>query len=164
MIVCHLWRRDGKRTGGYVISTFRFGQTSSMFSHLWGGLLYSKNQDLLSSSISPLSPSTITIHASIHKANLQEVESLKIFLEKERRYILNSVEHWTKKYLWHLGQFELELILPSTDTSDPHLEGSNCPLVPHLIGRTKFGESIEDEWFIVWLLLIITRRYESSVS
>lgn len=41
-----------------------------------------------------------------------------------------------------------------------------CPLfllfaaqeLPHLWGRTRFGDSVDDEWFIVWLLFQLSRH------
>jgi SGT1 protein len=33
---------------------------------------------------------------------------------------------------------------------------------PHVAGRTVFGDSIEDEWFIVYLLLEVSKRFENA--
>ncbi len=33
----------------------------------------------------------------------------------------------------------------------------------HLSGTTRFGDNIEDEWFIVWMLKELTVRFPSLV-
>ena len=50
-------------------------------------------------------------------------------------------------YIWQREGFTLAL---SSDAS-------------HLEGRTKPGDCVEDEWFIVWLLSQISRRWSNAV-
>ena len=41
------------------------------------------------------------------------------------------------------------------------LETKDCP--PHLFGKTTFGDNIEDEWFIVYLLFEISKQIPELV-
>jgi hypothetical protein len=34
----------------------------------------------------------------------------------------------------------------------------------HLKGSTNFGDNVEDEWFIVWLLLQLTKQFPEIVA
>jgi hypothetical protein len=55
--------------------------------------------------------------------------------------ICGSLEH-----IWHQDSFQLEAITSVQTSGEPHLHGSVC-----------FGDCIDDEWFIVWLLSEATR-------
>ena len=35
---------------------------------------------------------------------------------------------------------------------------------PYLWGSTAFGDNVEDEWFLVWLLLELTRKLPGSTA
>ncbi|XP_022317382.2 protein ecdysoneless homolog [Crassostrea virginica] len=54
-------------------------------------------------------------------------------------------------YIWHNDPFQLT---PTDETKD-------CP--PHLFGKTTFGDNIEDEWFIVYLLFEISKQIPELV-
>lgn len=69
-----------------------------------------------------------------------------------------------KDYIWQREKFRLDLI-------DARLDGNvNGPeeklQIPgheyYLHGRTNFGDSIADEWLIVWLLLELSQRHPSA--
>lgn len=53
-------------------------------------------------------------------------------------------------------------ILLTDHQEDPfHLSLSVDPF-PHLEGTTRFGDNIEDEWFIVYILLQISKEFASE--
>ncbi|KAF5404622.1 hypothetical protein PHET_01889 [Paragonimus heterotremus] len=64
-------------------------------------------------------------------------------LEKRRLY-LELVAPWILDYPWYNERFRLDLSATSKFKK------------PFLSGSVNFGESIEDEWFIVWLLTQIS--------
>ncbi|GAB5355144.1 hypothetical protein AAMO2058_000181000, partial [Amorphochlora amoebiformis] len=89
-----------------------------------------------------------------------------------RDEIHNYIKSWTERYLWqHDHGFSLHLyeprllILDSDDAQDEPLEKADKPPnIPHLWGRTQFGDNIQDEWFIVWLLTKITKRFPQTTA
>ncbi|KAI5064209.1 hypothetical protein GOP47_0020879 [Adiantum capillus-veneris] len=53
---------------------------------------------------------------------------------------------------------------PELEFVDDHAEGehhamASTPLPPHLHGKLKYGDNIEDEWFVVFLLFAVSRRF-----
>lgn len=67
---------------------------------------------------------------------------------------LDFVRQWTDGYIWQRDPF---VLIPC-----PAVEADGRP-TPCLYGRTYWGENIDDEWFIVWLLLQITKRWPGTV-
>jgi len=60
----------------------------------------------------------------------------------------------TKGYIWQRDSFQVRL-RPSLDEGDV---ASVKPQAPHLRGRTNFGDSVADEWLIVYLLLELSKQ------
>jgi hypothetical protein len=100
---------------------------------------------------------------------LVETES-KSFSTVQSRFneILKFVNALKKKYLidyiWQRDGFNLTLKSGSdghhTPTTDGEKPRSHVP--PHLHGRTNFGDSIADEWLIVFLLLETSKKFEDA--
>eukprot|EP00466_Bigelowiella_natans_P014217 jgi/Bigna1/81643/fgenesh1_pg.82_\ len=90
--------------------------------------------------------------------NVQAFDTASPTLQRVRREIMEFTHKWIKDYLWQREGFNLHEHVPSSSFLPFHDEAESAG-VPHLVGRTKFGENIEDEWFIVWLLLAITRKF-----
>jgi hypothetical protein len=67
---------------------------------------------------------------------------------------LDFVRQWTDGYIWQRDPFVL-IPCPAFD--------ADGKATPCLYGRTYWGENIDDEWFIVWLLLQITKRWPGAV-
>ncbi len=66
-----------------------------------------------------------------------------------------------KDYIWQRDAFELKLYpqVSSTISREPSKEDpDNNPKAPHLKGRTNVGDSIADEWLIVYLLLELSKQ------
>ncbi|XP_020587962.1 protein ecdysoneless homolog isoform X2 [Phalaenopsis equestris] len=59
-------------------------------------------------------------------------------------------------YIWQHEPFILSTVASSTSC---RLCGS--PPIPHFHGKTRFGDNLEDEWFIVFLLFEISRAFPS---
>eukprot|EP01027_Heterolobosea_sp_BB2_P019228 GEZU01027010.1.p1 GENE.GEZU01027010.1~~GEZU01027010.1.p1 ORF type:complete len:480 (-),score=117.29 GEZU01027010.1:375-1814(-) len=98
----------------------------------------------------------------------------EVLLDALRRKYLNHVEKWTRDYIWQHDDFELQL-----DFNDEYEDSDPAKIrkqfrrrsekekikSAHLSGRTRFGDNIEDEWFIVFLLRDLTRQFkELTVS
>ncbi|MQL81973.1 hypothetical protein Taro_014448 [Colocasia esculenta] len=69
-------------------------------------------------------------------------------------HILDTVlPHFLRDYIWQHEPFSLS---PSSDHA--------CSLcgtpagIPHLHGRVRYGDNVEDEWFVVFLLYEVSRR------
>jgi len=64
------------------------------------------------------------------------------------------VEPLVKDHIWQLDQFNLHV--------DPGNSEEGIP--PHLVGWTHFGECIDDEWLIVFLLQELTRHFSGMTA
>ncbi|KAI8852485.1 SGT1 protein-domain-containing protein [Chytridium lagenaria] len=62
--------------------------------------------------------------------------------------IMSFVGRWTAGHLWHKEPFLLVPVGRAPEIDEPFL-----------MGRTKFGDCIDDEWFIVFLLKEITKEF-----
>ena len=56
---------------------------------------------------------------------------------------------FTEGHIWHKDPF--------------HLTVSREGGLPEFCGRTTYGDNIEDEWFIVFILFELTRRFPDLV-
>lgn len=61
--------------------------------------------------------------------------------------ILSTISPLTSDYIWQHEPFSL-----SPSTSDN---------LPHFHGKVKFGDNLDDEWFVVFLLFHISRKFTS---
>ncbi|GJQ70819.1 putative SGT1 protein [Trypoxylus dichotomus] len=70
------------------------------------------------------------------------------------------LEKYIQKYIWHRDEFNL-VARPSNTSllSDCNSE----PLPSHLYGITYYGDNIEDEWFIVFMLVQLTKEFQDIV-
>lgn len=86
---------------------------------------------------------------------------LEILLQK----IKSQVDQITKDYIWHKDEFNLTI---RTNAHESLREEENnekqVPLPPHLHGISHYGDNIQDEWFIVYLLYEITRKNAGVVA
>ena len=75
-----------------------------------------------------------------------------------------------KDYIWQREKFQLDLIdtrldsnIDKTETDGASEEKLQVPGHEYYLhGRTNFGDSIADEWLIVWLLLELSQRHTSA--
>ncbi|XP_008800214.2 protein ecdysoneless homolog [Phoenix dactylifera] len=69
-----------------------------------------------------------------------------------------------RDYIWQHEPFHLSI--PSSSSAASATAASNCPFcgspsLPHLHGKTRFGDNLDDEWFIVFLLFEASRAVPS---
>ncbi|KAL9111116.1 MAG: hypothetical protein Q9227_004379 [Pyrenula ochraceoflavens] len=67
-------------------------------------------------------------------------------LQDVQRYATTLQKQYLKEYIWQRENFSLKLIDEDAFTL--------------LQGRTEYGDSIEDEWVIVWLLRELTKEFD----
>ncbi|XP_050428498.1 protein ecdysoneless [Adelges cooleyi] len=79
--------------------------------------------------------------------------------------VLELVEELSNEYIWHKDRFNLiPRFCPAIELRQSLSQYSNNELLsPHLYGVTHYGENIEDEWFIVYLLREITKKYPELI-
>ena len=76
--------------------------------------------------------------------------------------LTNHVLPRLESYIWQRDRFSLRV---GARERPPWQRGEqDAVLPPTLWGSVAFGDNIEDEWFIVWLLLDITRRFRNLVA
>ncbi|XP_065208009.1 protein ecdysoneless homolog [Planococcus citri] len=83
---------------------------------------------------------------------INEDESAPTKLQDIRKTIFSSYAPLLENYIWHKDEFNLREIVQSTDTIPSHLHG-----IVH------YGENIEDEWFIVYLLMKISSQFDDVI-
>ncbi|KAH0923103.1 hypothetical protein HID58_023121 [Brassica napus] len=72
--------------------------------------------------------------------------------------IIDFLSPFTSPYIWQHEPFSLSISLPSSSASCPC---TDTPL-PHLHGKLKYGDNLEDEWFAVFLLFRISAAFPST--
>ncbi|KAF9924143.1 hypothetical protein FBU30_005837 [Linnemannia zychae] len=103
---------------------------------------------LSSSSITP----TLTAESAIRvKDNAHVLESVEL----AKTLISSIVAEVCKGYIWHKDAFSLSIVSG---------QGQGSTDLPYLRGQTRFGDSIDDEWVIVYLLREITKRIPGSIA
>ncbi|KAF6160612.1 hypothetical protein GIB67_019552 [Kingdonia uniflora] len=75
-------------------------------------------------------------------------QQLSSSLQSLHLQILDIISPYTTNYIWQHQPFNLSLSLSSQNPNS----------ISHFHGKTHYGDNIEDEWFIVFLLFEITRR------
>ncbi|CAM9522437.1 unnamed protein product [Phaeothamnion confervicola] len=66
---------------------------------------------------------------------------------------MDFVGKWTNDYLWHRERFSLSVHVPANGVAEPHLRG-----------LTVVGDSVDEEWFITFLVYEITKRFPSIAA
>ncbi|CAG9818506.1 unnamed protein product [Phaedon cochleariae] len=95
---------------------------------------------------------------STEDENEQEL-ILSTLLDKANKIITK----YTKDYLWHKDEFKL-LLRTSTTNSLHFIEGNKEDLPPHLYGVSHYGDNIEDEWFMVFILQQLTKEIAGVIA
>lgn len=70
-----------------------------------------------------------------------------------------------RDYIWQREDFELKLypqVSPPTSDESNKPAGDRLKDRPHLRGRTNFGDSVADEWLIVYLLLELSKQFPDA--
>ncbi|KAI8913171.1 SGT1 protein-domain-containing protein [Entophlyctis helioformis] len=67
-----------------------------------------------------------------------------------------------QRFLWHKEPFSLALVDGPAPAPGARTQGAPTPA--HLAGSTRFGDSLDDEWFVAYLLFAITQRFPDLVA
>ncbi|KAI8003725.1 hypothetical protein LOK49_LG08G00175 [Camellia lanceoleosa] len=71
--------------------------------------------------------------------------------------ILHSLSPYTSDYIWQHEPFTLSLsTATSTCICSSQHQQQHQQLFPHLHGKVRFGDNLEDEWFVVFLLFQVS--------
>ena len=104
------------------------------------------------------------LSSSLDAANDSEI---RLRLREVQKYSAELQKQWLKDYIWQRQSFTLELqtedgevCMPRGRTAENELTRSLG--VSFLRGRTEYGDSIEDEWVIVWLLREISKKFSDA--
>ncbi|KAF7266105.1 ecdysoneless cell cycle regulator [Rhynchophorus ferrugineus] len=89
----------------------------------------------------------------------QQERVLSALLEKANRI----AEKYTKSYLWHKDEFKL-VVRTTSSNYLTHIDGKEENLPPHLYGVSHYGDNIQDEWFIVFILYEITKEISDTIA
>ena len=113
--------------------------------------------DCIEYSIHVISASLDTTNDSERRHRLREVQKYSTELQKQ----------WLKDYIWQRQGFALEVqkedgevCMPTRRTITNEL--TSLSGVSLLRGRTEYGDSIEDEWVIVWLLRELSKKFNDA--
>ncbi|KAF9930045.1 hypothetical protein BGZ67_006001 [Mortierella alpina] len=82
-------------------------------------------------------------------------ESTMESVQLARTLISSIVADLAKDYIWHKDAFNLRI--EATQAAYPAMQ-------PYLQGETRFGDSLDDEWMVVFLLREITKRITGSIA
>ncbi|KAG2224647.1 hypothetical protein INT45_007892, partial [Circinella minor] len=93
------------------------------------------------------------IHYSVFLPLLSDSKAMLDRVQESLAMIRSLIQPYTNNYLWQKDQFHLVMV---------HNE-SKDPSYPYIHGITRFGDCIHDEWFIVFLLRLITEKIPDSV-
>ncbi|KAI9477077.1 SGT1 protein-domain-containing protein [Zychaea mexicana] len=94
------------------------------------------------------------IQYSIFFPVLSDPDSMLDRVQDSLAMIRSLVQPHINDYLWQKDQFYLAIV--HDDSKDPGY--------PYLHGITHFGDCIHDEWFIVYLLRLITEKIANTVA
>ncbi|KAL5556564.1 hypothetical protein UlMin_038800 [Ulmus minor] len=81
---------------------------------------------------------------SLHPQTTTTAASLSSSLQSLHLQILQTLTPFTSDYIWQHEPFSLSV---SSDR------------LPHLHGKLRYGDNLEDEWFAVFLLFEVSRRF-----
>ncbi|XP_010484350.1 PREDICTED: protein ecdysoneless homolog [Camelina sativa] len=70
--------------------------------------------------------------------------------------IIDVVSPFTSPYIWQHEPFSLSIALSSSCAC------ADTATMPHLHGKLKYGDNLEDEWFAVFLLFRISAAFPSN--
>jgi hypothetical protein len=94
------------------------------------------------------------LHLELDDGELAGTE-LRSTLQARSALCMDFARQWTQGYIWQRDPF---VLVPCPAT------GADGKPTACLYGRTYWGENIDDEWFIVWLLLQMTKTRTGSMA
>lgn len=91
-------------------------------------------------------------------SKLENIAAIRSRLNKINKAANELKKKHLKDYIWQRDAYDLS-IHPKLDVPQP-IKESSAP--PHLRGRTNFGDSVADEWTIVYLLMELSKKYPEA--
>ena len=79
-------------------------------------------------------------------------------LEACKAACMAHLEPFLEGYIWQREPFQLEVVADEACAAAAGGGGARGT-PPHLAGSSSFGDNVEDEWFIVWMLAELTRAF-----
>ncbi|XP_051835269.1 protein ecdysoneless homolog [Antechinus flavipes] len=95
---------------------------------------------------------TVEYHLFLLPEELRDPEKHKQVLQKYIATITTQFAPLLVSYIWQNQPFNLRY------------KPAKGSIPAHIVGVTKFGDNIEDEWFIVYLIKQITKKYPELVA
>uniref|UniRef100_A0A1B6D498 Uncharacterized protein n=1 Tax=Clastoptera arizonana TaxID=38151 RepID=A0A1B6D498_9HEMI len=84
------------------------------------------------------------------------------FLKCQLSEVNSVIKKYGSNYIWQKD--EINLIVNNKTEGFPSIQNNDEEsLPPHLYGITHYGDNIEDEWFIVYLLIQVTKEVPELV-
>ncbi|KAK3089567.1 hypothetical protein FSP39_004670 [Pinctada imbricata] len=91
----------------------------------------------------------------------EDVVEYRLFPDFKKKPSQSDLEDYVDLFLAFVSPHLVEFIWQNEPFNlAPILQGD---LPPHLYGRTNFGDNVEDEWFIVYLLSSLTKKFPGLV-
>lgn len=128
-----------------------------------------------------MSPKTITedtIQCNFYLTAVNYTESA--FLEELCNSVNKTIQKLSEGYIWHRDEFKVYVPLNKEKHGTKlilrfgkHLIMHNITLIkclllsdcsPQLVSTTCFGDNIEDEWLIVYLILEVTKVHSNLIA
>ena len=95
-------------------------------------------------------------------STLQNTSTLRTGLSEIHRAANQLKKKLLKEYIWQRDAFDLTIQPRIDQPVEDASKTSRLNGLPHLKGRTNFGDSIADEWLIVYLLLELSKQFPVS--
>jgi hypothetical protein len=101
----------------------------------------------------------------IISCDIDDDAELRLRLREVQKYAASLQRQHLKEYIWQRQGFSLELQKEDGEVCTPAQRTAENKLTPGtgmslLGGRTEYGDSVEDEWVIVWLLRELTKKFD----
>ncbi|XP_047027213.1 protein ecdysoneless homolog [Helicoverpa zea] len=80
-------------------------------------------------------------------------DSNTLLLEERCLELNNFIKSKSKDYIWHRDEFQVYVPIVNIDTDQPR----------YLCSTTCFGDNLEDEWFIVHIILELSKQYKDLI-
>ncbi|KAL5019026.1 hypothetical protein ScPMuIL_004748 [Solemya velum] len=85
-------------------------------------------------------------------------------IPKDVKDVSNYLDECTDLYFAELSQFLLHFIWQNEPLNLSAVLGKKNEVPPHLYGQTNFGDCIDDEWFIIFLLFHLTKQFPGLIA
>jgi hypothetical protein len=108
---------------------------------------------------------TVEYHLFLDSISSSEtdVNKCRAVLSAYKLACMEVIQTLSKDYLWHKDSFSLQVWDPVERKPKRKSKSSQqqdvIPACVHLFGQTTHGDGGQDEWFIVYLLVELTKRF-----